>query len=117
MNFNHVSTLDPLTILSSEPVRLHFNMAATLENLGGGDAPEKSTVQSTAHSTSGTSNGEIQEPMTKRGLKSRHAQLIALGGSIGTALFVGSGVTLAKGGPAFMLIAYILMSGLVYMIV
>ncbi|CAG9947778.1 unnamed protein product [Clonostachys rosea f. rosea IK726] len=92
-------------------------MATTLENLGGSNAPEKSTVQSTAHSTSDTSNGEIQEPMTKRGLKSRHAQLIALGGTIGTALFVGSGVTLAKGGPAFMLIAYILMSGLVYMIV
>ncbi|CAH0034180.1 unnamed protein product [Clonostachys rhizophaga] len=61
-------------------------------------------------STSDTSNGEIQEPMKKRGLKSRHAQLIALGGTIGTALFVGSGVNLAKGGPAFMLIAYILMS-------
>ncbi|KAH8658436.1 amino acid permease/ SLC12A domain-containing protein [Xylariales sp. PMI_506] len=54
---------------------------------------------------------------TQRGLKSRHAQLIALGGTIGTALFVGSGVTLATGGPGFMLITYIIMSVLVYMIV
>lgn len=34
-----------------------------------------------------------------RGLKSRHVQLIALGGSIGTGLFVGSGATLALTGP------------------
>lgn len=55
-------------------------------------------------------------PGTKRGLKSRHTQLIALGGTIGTALFVGSGSTLAKGGPALMLISYIIMSVLVFLI-
>ncbi|KAI9839407.1 MAG: hypothetical protein M1837_002094 [Sclerophora amabilis] len=47
---------------------------------------------------------------TKRGLKSRHAQMIALGGTIGTGLFVGSGATLARGGPAFILIAYSLIT-------
>ncbi|KFA77616.1 hypothetical protein S40288_10304 [Stachybotrys chartarum IBT 40288] len=64
-------------------------------------------------------SGEIfsNEPSTKRGLKSRHAQLIALGGTIGTGLFVGSGRTLAKGGPGFTLISYIIMSVLVFMIV
>ena len=35
---------------------------------------------------------------TKRGLKSRHVQLIALGGAIGTGLFVGSGRSYAPGG-------------------
>ena len=35
-----------------------------------------------------------------RGLKSRHVQFIALGGSIGTGLFVGSGTTLSLAGPA-----------------
>ena len=54
---------------------------------------------------------------TQRGLKSRHAQMIALGGTIGTGLFVGSGQTLALGGPAFILVCYILMTGLVYCIV
>ena len=39
-------------------------------------------------------------PQTRRGLKSRHVQLIALGGSIGTGLFVGSGTTLSLAGPA-----------------
>lgn len=37
---------------------------------------------------------------TRRGLKSRHVQLIALGGSIGTGLFVGAGTTLSLAGPA-----------------
>ena len=54
---------------------------------------------------------------TRRGLKSRHAQMIALGGTIGTGLFVGSGQTLAVGGPAFILGCYILVSFLVYCIV
>ena len=37
---------------------------------------------------------------TKRGLKGRHIQLIALGGCIGTGLFVGTGSTLSLVGPA-----------------
>jgi hypothetical protein len=37
---------------------------------------------------------------TRRGLKSRHIQLIALGGCIGTGLFVGTGSTLSLVGPA-----------------
>ncbi|KAJ5605296.1 Proline-specific permease [Penicillium lagena] len=54
---------------------------------------------------------------TKRGLKNRHVQLIALGGSIGTGLFVGSGQSLAIGGPASLLLGYIFISSLVYSIV
>jgi amino acid transporter len=54
---------------------------------------------------------------TQRGLKSRHAQMIALGGTIGTGLFVGSGQTLARGGPAFILGSYMFMALLIWMIV
>ena len=54
---------------------------------------------------------------THRGLKSRHAQMIALGGTIGTGLFVGSGQVLATGGPAFILTTYILMTLLVFCVV
>lgn len=35
-----------------------------------------------------------------RGLKSRHIQFLALGGAIGTGLFVGSGSILSASGPA-----------------
>ena len=41
-----------------------------------------------------------------RDLKGRHLQMIAIGGSIGTGLFVASGMSLALGGPASVLLAY-----------
>ncbi|KPA39467.1 amino-acid permease gap1 [Fusarium langsethiae] len=44
-----------------------------------------------------------------RELKNRHLQMIAFGGSIGTGLFVASGVALFRGGPASLLIAFVTM--------
>ncbi|PGH32769.1 AAT family amino acid transporter [[Emmonsia] crescens] len=42
----------------------------------------------------------------KRGLKSRHIQFIALGGSIGTGLFLGIGRAHTQGGPLSILLGY-----------
>ena len=50
----------------------------------------------------------------KRSLKSRHLQMIAMGGSIGAGLFVGSGSALATGGPAAVVIAWILTGIMIY---
>lgn len=49
-----------------------------------------------------------------RSLKNRHLQMIAIGGSIGTGLFVGSGSTLRTGGPAGLLIAFITIGVMIY---
>ena len=38
-----------------------------------------------------------------RGLKNRHVQLIALGGTIGTGLFLGSGESISLAGPSILL--------------
>ncbi|KAF2859825.1 hypothetical protein K470DRAFT_218378 [Piedraia hortae CBS 480.64] len=50
----------------------------------------------------------------KRRLQSRHLQMIAIGGTIGTGLFIGSAVALASSGPAGALIAYAFVGTLVY---
>lgn len=39
--------------------------------------------------------GPTEEPQLQRGLKNRHLQLIAIGGAIGTGLFLGSGKTIS----------------------
>lgn len=49
-----------------------------------------------------------------RTLQGRHLQMIAIGGSIGTGLFVGAGSKLSTGGPAGVLIAYSLIGSLTY---
>lgn len=49
-----------------------------------------------------------------RSLKTRHISMIALGGSIGTGLFVASGSAISEAGPAGALIAYVAMGIMVY---
>lgn len=49
-----------------------------------------------------------------RKLKGRHLQMIAIGGSIGTGLFVASGRALQLGGPASVLIAYSFIGAMLY---
>jgi Amino acid transporters len=58
----------------------------------------------------------FDEPELKRGLKSRHVQLIAIGGAIGTGLFVGSGAILSICGPAALFLAYVVMSTVIYFV-
>ena len=54
--------------------------------------------------------------LMKQGLKSRHVQIIALAGAIGTGLFVGSGAALAACGPAGLLVGYLILSVIVWLV-
>ncbi|KAI2625138.1 putative amino acid permease [Xylaria nigripes] len=49
-----------------------------------------------------------------RKLKGRHLQMIAIGGSIGTGLFVSSGRALEIGGPASVLLSYLIVGTMLY---
>lgn len=53
----------------------------------------------------------------KRKLQGRHLRFLALGSSIGTGLFVGSGNILATGGPGSMMINFILLATMVITVI
>ncbi|KAI9172853.1 proline-specific permease [Paramyrothecium foliicola] len=82
--------------------------------------PEKAQYGEVLEHTETKNTGQMDDlhrQQTHRGLKSRHSQMIALGGTIGTGLFIGSGQALRMGGPAFIFLAYCLTSILVFGIV
>lgn len=49
-------------------------------------------------------SGREEEPHLARNLSNRHLQLIAIGGAIGTGLFMGSGKTISLAGPSILLV-------------
>lgn len=49
-----------------------------------------------------------------RNLSARQVQMIAIGGTIGTGLFLGTGKSLSTGGPASMLISYAICGAIVF---
>ncbi|MDU5690011.1 MAG: phenylalanine transporter [Citrobacter freundii] len=79
---------------------------------------------STASDTSVSDAASTNEPTLQRGLQNRHIQLIALGGAIGTGLFLGIGPAIQMAGPAVLLgygvagiIAFLIMRQLGEMVV
>ncbi|MGC9582130.1 UNVERIFIED_CONTAM: lysine transporter, partial [Salmonella enterica subsp. enterica serovar Typhimurium] len=56
---------------------------------------------------------EAQSELRRR-LRSRHLMMIALGGAIGTGLFVASGASIAQAGPGGALLTYTLIGVMVY---
>lgn len=52
-----------------------------------------------------------------RSMKARHLNMIAIGGSIGAGFFVGSGSALTKGGPASVLICFLISGAMIFNVV
>ncbi|KAF7539132.1 hypothetical protein G7Z17_g12484 [Cylindrodendrum hubeiense] len=59
-------------------------------------------------------NAKTANTALARELKGRHLQMIAFGGAIGTGLFVASGSALFYGGPASLLLSYLVVGALQY---
>ncbi|KAM0236610.1 hypothetical protein ACHAP5_009296 [Fusarium lateritium] len=57
----------------------------------------------------------IRHDLLRRSLSARQVQMIAIGGTIGTGLFLGTGKSLATGGPASMLLAYLITGIIIFL--
>ena len=57
---------------------------------------------------------EVVADRLARKLSARQVQMIAIGGTIGTGLFLGTGKSLASGGPASLLMAYAIVGAIVF---
>ncbi|MGA9172707.1 MAG: amino acid permease [Thermoactinomyces sp.] len=55
-----------------------------------------------------------RSPELKRGLKARHLSMIAIGGSIGTGVFLASGASISEAGPGGALVSYLAIGIMVY---
>ncbi|KAL6409216.1 AAT family amino acid transporter [Ilyonectria robusta] len=87
-------------------------------NEKGNEAADFARTESYAAGDSETAGvTDLSRTETKRNIKSRHAQMLAIGGTIGTGLFVGAGQALARAGPANLFMAYSIICFFVYGIV
>ena len=75
---------------------------------------QRAAVSKNGHIDTEQAAINVAESPLARKLKGRHLQMIAIGGSIGTGLFVGSGRALAVGGPASLLIAFALIGSMLF---
>ena len=69
---------------------------------------EKSQATTDPERSTSIDRDSLEKPAdsTHRKLKSRHIQLIGIGGTIGTALFVSIGTGLLAGGPGSLFLAF-----------
>ncbi|KAJ1935137.1 hypothetical protein EC988_008579, partial [Linderina pennispora] len=90
--------------------------SATKPEHGDADAIEMADL-SPSISQMGDNDGESHSTKVhglKRQLKERHMTMIALGGTIGTGLFISAGTSLASAGPGGALVSYLLMGIIVF---
>ncbi|KAL6710455.1 lysine permease [Coniothyrium glycines] len=87
-------------------------MASAAEDIVSKEGSTKSVAHSSndiEKQSADAPNGELQ-----RKLSSRHLQFVAIGGTVGTGIFIASGQSIATAGPAGALLAYVFVGTLVY---
>ncbi|OAX79993.1 hypothetical protein ACJ72_05682 [Emergomyces africanus] len=87
------------------------------ENISFNHSTEGDDFKLTSHDADSSSQPDRSEPtLLHRKLKSRHLQMIAIGGIIGPGLLIGSGNALHLGGPAGILISFSLVGIIVFFV-
>ncbi|KAL1856420.1 hypothetical protein VTK73DRAFT_8286 [Phialemonium thermophilum] len=109
--------------VGSEKTKPALSLFGNHEKLLGGGGPLR--CQDAENNSSGSERGkedgggdvDVETGRTtqlERGMTSRHLQFIAVGGTIGTGLFLGIGGALSTAGPVSLLIAFAFMGTVVY---
>ncbi|KAI0270056.1 amino acid permease-domain-containing protein [Gloeopeniophorella convolvens] len=106
---------------ASNSTHLPESAALHYHNAPADTVPDYGTTKSTSPNDDVLPVGALPVPPVDkshgtlhRGLSSRQVQMIAIAGTIGTGLFLGTGRSLAQGGPASMLICYAIVGFIVY---
>lgn len=86
----------------------HSDKDESAKEAAGQDTSDLHPVMTTAEGGSGPTN------TLRRDFKERHVSMIAVAGAIGTGLIIGTGTGLVRGGPASLLIAYIVIGAVIY---
>ncbi|KAJ1962578.1 hypothetical protein GGI12_002567 [Dipsacomyces acuminosporus] len=73
-------------------------------------------AETSSHELPGWSDLRPAGNQLHRGLLRRHMSMLAIGGAIGTGLFIASGSALSSGGPAGALLSYVVMGVAVYFV-
>lgn len=92
------------------------SLSISISNTAIVQVDEKTGQILSATNSNGSEYEQFNEHTLERGLKSRHVQLIAIGGAIGTGLFVGSSLILTTCGPGSLFLSYCVMSTLIYFV-
>ncbi|KAL2129079.1 hypothetical protein VTI74DRAFT_8271 [Chaetomium olivicolor] len=105
----------PATVMNTPEDLRRASMARRSDDLSISLAQTRSREHRGAHYFDmHAANVRTANTLLSRELKGRHLQMIAIGGSIGTGLFVASGKALNTGGPAAVLIAYLFVGCMLY---
>ncbi|KIW94436.1 uncharacterized protein Z519_04412 [Cladophialophora bantiana CBS 173.52] len=73
---------------------------------------EDGVIHATKDDNHDVEEGVHRQAKLSRGLQGRHMQMIAIGGSIGAGLFVGSGSALQSGGPASLVLGFVIIGAM-----
>ena len=111
------TTTTTATLLAVANMAVHANgdqNASVSGRWNDNEHGEKSLADVDLRGVSSSDPPAITETLARK-LSSRQVSMIAIGGTIGTGLFLGTGKSLATGGPASMLISYAIVGFIVFM--
>lgn len=83
-------------------------------SFAGSNSSKNSAYSYTNYGTLEQPHQHVESGQLNRSLSARQVSMIAIAGVIGTGLFLGTGKSLAEGGPASLLICYLLVGIVVY---